>query len=307
MAHRVAAFYTFNDGLEHAELCVPAPPGTEPKLPPGTSPSPWVCDLTFAPGWNWSRVFDVATYTVGVGWNVAAAFSPPEAKCYVFMTDGTTIYWYRFGQNYTNMPNDPNPTGNIGSVSGGIIIDISAHFDGTHVQVAAVTNLGEVWLWSGSPDGAPLSPIGTQIYPQPKSISIFAGAGWNHIIIATNNELSEIWFNNTGFGANPLWTFMNNSITDIGACYTPGDGLARIFCLTENNQIFEVFWTPAQVPAEAVLSATLNFSPNSLSAYTKNGAQHVIFSDESFDTYLSWFDPGSHEMKWGPFPPRTSW
>lgn len=319
MGRSIAAFYTPDDGLEHAAHVVPAP-SQNSGFP--------ILDVTFSP-WTQGHAYPaVGSSLLNTLRAVGAAYSPIDGYRYIFFaTTDNKLFWSRWSGKYKNPPKDPIFSGGtpfplVNELIGyqpSSIVDIAAYFTGGQLELLVLMNNGELWRMGGEPWSSNLSwsliPFFAS-FTGGRRIAVFEGAGWGHVMIATTHDVIEVYYTWNRWGQVKIWHF-NEAILDVGAFYTPEDGVAHIIVATpvSNRQtnVQEITFVPAQVPPALRQLGTVNFVIDSLGAYEKPDlGRHVIMLESGgsrppVNLYLSWYYPGWSGFQYAPWPPLHPW
>ena len=314
MGRLIAAFYTPDDDLEHAlKVQMPAP-GQNSGYP--------IVDITFSQATQGHMGPGLAYSPLNTIRVVGGSYAPPDGYRYIFYaTDDNAVSWLRFSSNYKNPPKDKSPTGIVYQFIGyanNSIVDIAAHFTGSQLEVLVLMANGNLWRlggapwdpgfysWSFIPFFVPLNGA--------RRVAVFEGAGWGHAIVATLNDIVELWYTWNQSGSVKLWTFPE-AISDVGAFFTPEDGVGHIIVATPSagsrTLIREITYTPAIVPPAVRTLGTVNFVVDSLGAYEKPDlGRHVIMlatGQPPVDLYLSWYYPGWTGFQYAHWPQLAAW
>jgi hypothetical protein len=299
MGRMISAFYSPDDNFENAGYVV--------VPPPNGNVGPAFNNITFTPPAMACNRPVLPYSPADTQQMIAACFSPANGFRYFFYCSAQTndIHWVGFDKNWHHVK-----TGTVKQVQQpklpGSILDIAVFFSDGNINMATLGTNGDVTLLVGSPWAAPNAVWASAFLyniPGAKRIAVFDGAGAGHIIVSTEFDLIEIWYFYNGgvFGKNPLGTF-RQAILDIGACLTPGDGVAHVFVANAPSQLQELVWIPAEVPPKVNQIGFVDFVIGSIGAYTKLGDKHLIIRDAGDDLFLSWFDAGSPLIRFGPWP-----
>lgn len=324
MGRSIAAFYSPDDDLEHAlKLQMPAP-GQNSGFP--------IVDITFSPSTQGHMAPGLEYTPLNTVRVVGGTYSPLDGYRYIFFaTADNTVNWTRFSSNYKNPPPDPVlggspflPVFQFQGYAQNSITDIAAYFTGSQLEVLVLMSNGNLWRLCGAPWDPAFSTFGQPWSVIPfftlltggRRVAVFEGAGWGHAIVATDHDVIEVYYTWNRFGRDKIWTF-NETITDIGAFFTPEDGVAHIIVATpqinKTTVIREITFTPAMVPPASRSLGTVNFILESLGAYEKpDQGRHVIMLATDLinpptDLYLSWYYPGWNGFQYGHWPPLIAW
>jgi hypothetical protein len=314
MGRSIAAFYSPDDGLEHA-LQV-----TQPFWP---SLDFHITDYTFnplaPPGSQGAAFVGIGSTPSNTLRTVGATYCPIDGYRYGFgATADNKIFWSRF-TNQINPARNPIVTGSTLIVNELIgyppssIADIAAYFTGGHLEVLVLMRNGHLWRMGGEPWSGNLSwsliPFWAS-FTGGRRLAVFERAGWGHVMIAKTHEIIEVYYTWNHWGSVNIWTF-NQAIIDVGAFYTPEDGVAHVIAAAwEPNQsisVQEITFVPAQVPPRLRQLGTVNFLIDSLGAYeTPDLGRHIIMLEHGTppkNLYLSWYYPGWEGFQYSLWPP----
>lgn len=323
MGRSIAAFYSPDDDLEHAIQVIEPTFGLNSGFP--------LRDVTFSPATQGHAGPGLPYTPKNTLRMVGALYCPVDQYRHIFYATGdNAVYWYRFSSHYHNPPPDPilqqngsaplvNPL--VGYPQDGIA-DIAAFYSAVDgkVHVLVLMHNGDLWRISGMPwqmdPGWQLTPFATKL-PGGRRICAFDGAGWGHAIIATDHDVIEVYFIPTKWGQDTIWTFQK-AIVDVSAFYTYEDGVAHIIVAMAadaaftQSDLYEITFTPAQVPPALRQLGTVNFAIDSIGAYEKPdlGRHVIMLRAESgappIELFLSWYYSGSG-FAYGPWPQLLSW
>jgi len=319
MQRRFAAFYTPDDGLEHALRAFDPVQGMSISLYDiGFSPS---TQGTIAPG-----LLYTPTNSMPI---VGAAYSPIDGYRYLFFpTTDNVVFYSRFPSDLRNPPQDPifnfvgylpmmDPLEGYGPRG---IVDLTAFYSSreSKLYVIVLMNNGDLWRLSGTPwtSNGPVweeVPFLFQRVAGGKAITGFDGAGWNHAFIAADRTITEVYFVPTQAGIDAIWTF-SSEIVDISGFFSPEDGVAHVVAAmatgkVDQSEINEITFVPAQVAPSNRLLQTVPFAVRNIGAYEKpDTGRHVIMMSQAAtpvedQLFLSWYYPGWSQLAYAAWPP----
>lgn len=317
-----AAVYSQTDDLEHALKVQPAIPGG------AVHP---IVDITFSPATQ-GHLGPGDQFTPPDTLPLAAgAYSPSDQMTYLFFaTSANQVFWTRWPSPLIkNPPPDPilqqvgalpmaDPLTGYPSAA---IIDLAAFYspEEDRLYLLVLMENGDLYRLFASPwtDGGDWSliPFVFQREAGGTRIAGFASPGWNHAMVASGREITEIYFSSNDTGQDVIWTFPTE-IIDVSTFYTAEDNVAHVVAALpaeRNSELHEVTFVPAQVPPSDRLLATVPFQINTIGAYEKpDQGRHVIMlqtPDQGFPVqlYLSWYYPGSDQFGFGPWPEYQAW
>ncbi|QQE89508.1 hypothetical protein [Azotobacter chroococcum] len=318
MGRSIAAFYTPDDGLEHAIQIVEPAPGQNSGFP--------IMDVTFSPETQ-GHIAPAAAFTpLNTQRTIGATYSPIDGYRYIFFaTTDNKVFWSRYTGNYKNPPNDPILRGQYPLVNELLgyppssIVDLAAYFSGGQLEVLVLMKNGDLWRMGGEPWSNQLSWSLIPFFARfigGRRLAVFEGAGWGHVIIATIHDIVEVYYTWNRWGQVKIWTF-DKQIIDVGTFYTPEDGVAHIIvattALNQRTDVHEITFVPAQMPPTLRQLGTVNFIIHSLGAYVKPDlGRHVIMLEAPVagppvDLYLSWYYPGWVGFQYSSWPPLQAW
>ncbi|MGZ4009204.1 MAG: hypothetical protein ACXVJV_18715, partial [Mucilaginibacter sp.] len=279
MGRSIAVVYTPDDNLEHAYQLLYPSLGLNSGFP--------VRDVSFSPQTQ-GKVATAMPYTPqNTIWAIAAAYSPVDGMRYIFYaTSDNKVFWTRNTKYYWNPPHDPLVNGRMLLVGdfpaypANAIQDMAAYFTGSEIEVVVLLNNGDLWRMGGAPWTGSLAWSQIPFFAKftgAKRIAVFEGAGWGHIMVATDHSITEVYYVWNGFGQTTIWTFAD-PITDVGCFYDSG-GTAHVIASIKSSQgtdVFDIRFVPAQVPPALFKLGTVPFVIDSLGAYQKpDGGMHV--------------------------------
>jgi hypothetical protein len=318
MGRSIAAVYTPDDDLEHAFQLIHPVQGQNSGYP--------IRDVTFSPATQGHVGPGLSNTPLNTIWAVGGTFCPIDNMRYIFFaTSDNKIFWTRFSSNYKNPPKDNliypgTPWREVAEFTGysaTAIVDLAAYFTGSQIEVVALMNNGDLWRMGGTPwswNTWSQIPIWAN-FKGCKRIALFEGAGWGHIMLASDHDITEVYYTWNKSGQDKIWS-SDKVISDLGAFFSEEDGTAHIIAaipVGNGTEIHEITFVPAMVPPSSRILATVPFMVESLGAYEKpDKGRHVIMQapppyQGKEILYLSWYAPGEEGFGFGLWPPQTPW
>jgi hypothetical protein len=231
---------------------------------------------------------------------IAGAYCPADKYSYEFSLQSYPV-WQRVSHSYEH-----TDFGEMKSVKlPNQVLDMSAQFNGTQMEVLFLLDDGSIWRVNGAPwmkgfsDAWTGIPFITAPFVGGQRISVFQGAGAGHAIVSTRKEIFEMWYSPSGGGTVELVKSLVD-IYDIGAFFT-NDGVAHVVYATSlkvtETRFWELTYVPAQVPPSFRQLGDVNFQVDNLAAYPMpDGTRHVVFhraNDQGFGLFLAKYNDGS--------------